>query len=428
MEEADGKSRWKTAGRHRYRDLIHNIFRIVPRERSPNFRQSDGITIRQPFSSTPSLHQNTMSSSAIGIHPGTLDLRGSRSRHWIDGQADALTGLAPAPLPAVDTSAPALSIAPSPASDLAALPADAAAQPTPSPEAAGSLAAPLQLSRDLQPWSQDRVNDLIAAGTVKASWLPDIQAVVPEKLLIQREHQRDLLRFSNSIANTGLNNWQVRRGVQLTEETNPALMAYARSLGLDTSELAVTAQELLHEDGSIAAVIPDAALSEYHPEHKHFHIGETAEFSIERLDATGGWDPVTGLDAVKTTFCLIDVNQIQPAGGADADEYEIIKSPANANVYNDCFADVQGIQDGWIDRYSHSLQGQEVDITSLAAGTYRLVVQVNPSQWFLESDYSNNLSTIGFDLHRNKRGQATLTERPEWTTGIWFDQSPNGMG
>ena len=77
-------------------------------------------------------------------------------------------------------------LAPSPASDLAALPADAAAQPTPSPEAAGSLAAPLQLSRDLQPWSQDRVNDLIAAGTVKASWLPDIQAVVPEKLLIQR--------------------------------------------------------------------------------------------------------------------------------------------------------------------------------------------------------------------------------------------------
>ena len=284
------------------------------------------------------------------------------------------------------------------------------------------------LYRDLQPWSQDRVNALISAGTIDAGWLPDIQAVTPEKLTIQREHQRDMLRFSNSIANTGENNWQVRRGVQLSEETNPELMDYARSLGLDTSELAVTAQELLNEDGSIAAVIPDAALSEYHPEHKHFHIGETAQFGIEKRNASGGWDPVTGLEIVKTTFCLIDINQIQSAGSSDPYEYEIIKSPANANAYNDCFADVQGIQDGWIDRYSHSLQGQEVNITSLAAGTYRLKVEVNPSNWFLESDYSNNIATVGFELHRNKQGQATLTELPEWNSGIWFAQSPNGMG
>lgn len=292
----------------------------------------------------------------------------------------------------------------------------------------GDSSAPVLLSRDLQPWNQDRVNALVAAGTLQTSWLPDIRAVVPEKLQIQREQQRDMLRFSNSIANTGANNWQVRRGTPLSEEVNPELMAYARSLGLDTSELAVTAQELLNDDGSIGAVITDAALSEYHPEHKHFHIGETAAFSLERLNQQGGWDPITGLEVVKTTFCLIDVNQIQAAGGSDPDEYEIIKSPANANVYNDCFADVQGIQDGWIDRYSHSLPGQEVDVSSLAAGTYRLLVTVNPSNWFLESDYSNNLASVAFELHRNKQGQATLTELSEWSSGIWFDQSPNGMG
>ena len=377
-----------------------------------------------------------------------MDLGAARSRHQIDELRGRTTNLSPA----VEASAPlrpfsassqreeaVSTLRPEGDSEYVTPPP---AQAAPVPEALeppvtnhteapllSAASAPDQLSRDLQPWDQIRVDALIEAGTIEASWLPDIRAVVPEKLLIQREHKRDMLRFSNSIANTGPGNWQVRRGIALSAETDPELTAYAISLGLDISELAVTSQELLHPDGSIAAVIHDAALSEYHPEHKHFHIGETAEFSIEHHNTlTGQWDSITGLDIVKTTFCLIDVNQIQSTGSSDPNEYTIIKSPAKANVYNDCFADVQGIQSGWIDRYSHSLQGQEVDVTSLAAGTYRLKVTVNPSNWFLESDYSNNISTIGFELHRNKQGQAFLTELPGLSSGIWFAQSPNGMG
>lgn len=290
---------------------------------------------------------------------------------------------------------------------------------------------PVELSRGTTPWSDARVNELIESEAIEANWLPDIRATALTHLQIQNSQQREMLRFSNAIANTGANDWQVRRGTLISD---PDQIVYAQSLGLDPSELATTGQELLNSQGQIAAVIQDAALSEFHPEHKHFHIGETAEFAVERYDGDGSfddpenWDTITGLEVVKTTFCLIDVNQIQQMPGGDPDHYDIIKSPANANLYNDCYADVQGIQAGWIDRYNHSLQGQEVDITGLEAGTYRILSTVNPSGWFLESDYSNNVGWTAFELSRDSNGNPKLSLIPGATGGIWFDNSSNGMG
>jgi hypothetical protein len=285
---------------------------------------------------------------------------------------------------------------------------------------------PELLRRGSTPWTDARVEALISEGRIDAGWLPDIRATALTHLQIQNAQQREMLRFSNAIANTGSGTWQVRRGTLISD---PEQIAYAESLGLDPGQLAVTAQELLNADGTIAAVVEDAALSELHPEHKHFHIGETAEFGVERFDPTSQrWDPITGMEVVKTTFCLIDVNRIEKVSGSDPDHYDIIKSPANANLYNDCFADVQGIQAGWIDRYNHSLQGQEVDITDLPAGTYRIISTVNPAGWFLESDYSNNTGWTSFNLSRDSNGNAKLRTIPGATGGIWFDSSSNGMG
>jgi hypothetical protein len=298
------------------------------------------------------------------------------------------------------------------------------AAPSSSPPAVAT--EPLSLRRGSAPWSDARVEALIREGLLDAAWLPDIRATALTHLQIQNAKQRELLRFSNAIANTGEGTWQVRRGSLISD---PEQIADAVSLGLDPGQLAATAQELLAADGAIAAVVADAALSEFHPEHKHFHIGETAEFGVERFDSTSQrWDPITGLEVVKTTFCLIDVNQIQQVSATDPDHYDIIKSPANANLYNDCFADLQGIQAGWIDRYNHSLPGQQVDITDLPAGTYRITSTVNPAGWFLESDYSNNTGWTGFELSRDSNGNAKLTTIPGAFGGIWFDSSSNGMG
>lgn len=291
---------------------------------------------------------------------------------------------------------------------------------------------PEPLSRGIEGWTQARVDQLISAGKIKAEWLPDMRAVAPSHLQIQNEHKREMLRFSNSIANTGANNLQVRRGRQLVHPLSPAdqqLFDYAKTLGLDPSQVAVTAQELLNDNGQLAAVVGDAALSEYHPDHRHFHIGETAEFGIQKLQADGKtWDTLTGLEVVKTTFCLIDICKIKQVSATDPDLYEVVKSPANQTSYNDCFADVQGIQAGWMDRYSHSLPGQEVDVTGLQAGVYRVVSRVNPSNWFMESNFENNLAWTSFTLNRDSNGNPLIHEIDGGVGGIWFQQQPNGMG
>lgn len=290
---------------------------------------------------------------------------------------------------------------------------------------------PQDILRGPDGWTQARVNQLIEAGTIRLDWLPDMRGVAPSHLQIQNEHQREMLRFSNCIANTGANNLQVRRGRQL-DPSSPAdeqLIAYAVSLGLDPTEVAVTSQELLDQNGQLTAVVSDAALSEYHPDHKHFHIGETAGFKLERRSADGTtWDPITGREVVKTTFCLIDVNKIQQVSPDNPDLYDVVKSPANQNLYNDCFADVQGIQAGWMDRYTHSLPGQEVDVTDLEAGVYRVVNIVNPANWFLESNYENNIGWTCFSLSRDSNGNALLRELEGGVGGVWFQQTPNGMG
>ena len=284
---------------------------------------------------------------------------------------------------------------------------------------------PTIVSRGQEAWTAERVAALISAGTISADMLPDVRATAPTNMQIMNEHQREMLRFTNCIANTGANNWQVHRGVPLTDQTQ---IDYAVSLGLDPSQLAITSQELLDKNGNIAAVIPDAALSEYHPAHKHFHIGETAEFEVDKYnEASKTWDIITGLNVVKTTFCLIDVNQIQKVADADPDHYDIVKSPANQNVYNDCFADVQGVQAGWLDRYHHELPGQEVDVTNLPAGTYRIFTTVNPAGWFMESDFSNNTGYTAFNIDRDSNGNAKLRVLPDHG-GLWFDNASNGMG
>jgi lysyl oxidase len=58
----------------------------------------------------------------------------------------------------------------------------------------------------------------------------------------------------------------------------------------------------------------------------------------------------------------------------------------------------EGISVGWGDDYKPHLEGQEFDITGLAAGRYVLVHRVNPARTLRESDYSDNASSMAFDL------------------------------
>ena len=54
------------------------------------------------------------------------------------------------------------------------------------------------------------VQSLLRAQTTLPGLLPDLRTIVPQQLQLVNEHQRDILRFSNGIANTGDGPWRMR--------------------------------------------------------------------------------------------------------------------------------------------------------------------------------------------------------------------------
>lgn len=226
--------------------------------------------------------------------------------------------------------------------------------------------------------------------------LPDIRTVVPKQLQIVNAHQRELLRFSNGIANTGAGHWRMR------PEVVPSGSALEQN----------AIQEILDGDGNVVA---EKLVSryEFHVEHDHWHIDRVALFEIRSSSPTG---PIVGGNQVKVTFCLIDW-------------YKLDDNPAHIErSYFHCGDERQGISPGWVDQYHQATEGQELDITGMSAGEYYLVSTSNPDGNFIETDTSNNTAWVSFRLTRESNGNPKLSvtgHSPCHSPGLCGEQKDN---
>lgn len=235
-----------------------------------------------------------------------------------------------------------------------------------------------------------------AAAWAGKGLLPDLRTVVPKHLAIQNAHQREILRFSNGIANTGAGPWRMRA-------------AFPSNASSGTQD---AIQEVLDAQGDVVAS-RTVSQFEFHEEHNHWHIAGVALFEVRVGDPEG---PIFGGSTIKTTFCLIDWYKLEG------------NSPNTERTFLECNGDLQGISPGWVDQYHQSTAGQQLDITGAPPGEYVLVSTTNADGVFLESDESNNTAWVKFRLERDSKGNPNigiLEHSPCEGPGLCGEQAEN---
>ena len=118
-----------------------------------------------------------------------------------------------------------------------------------------------------------------------------------------------------------------------------------------------------------------------HATHNHWHFDEFAIYEL-RNTATGAL--VKSSD--KVSFCLLDLARYTA---------ETIPGAAASDVY-DCSN--QGISVGWADVYSAGLEGQYIDITGVADGTYKFISITDPNNRLHEEPNTNNRAELTIEI------------------------------
>ena len=135
-------------------------------------------------------------------------------------------------------------------------------------------------------------------------------------------------------------------------------------------------------------------------QHLHYHFIDFVEYYLEPLFYTTLIDQ-TRLRK-KSTFCIRDVSRITYSD-------ELSNNPA---VYLYCGKERQGVSVGWGDTYFNTYIDQNIDITKIPSGIYRLLFTVNPKDRYDEITKDNNESSATIEIDKEKKTIRILELEP----------------
>jgi hypothetical protein len=234
-----------------------------------------------------------------------------------------------------------------------------------------------------------------AMPTKSTAYYPDLRTVVPTHLQLVNAGKKEILRFSNGIANTGEGPWALRPD-PFPENATPDTTTIAAVQEFRDANAYYACGTQPKNVSTCYNVVSEkvAGQFEFHPAHNHWHIGDVALFEIRKGSPTG---KIVGGNSIKTTFCLIDWYKLEG------------NSPTTERVFFDCYASYQGIASGWVDQYHQSTEGQQLDLTGVPnADDYYLVSTSNYARVFTETDYSNNSAWVRFRLSSESNGNRKI--------------------
>lgn len=201
--------------------------------------------------------------------------------------------------------------------------------------------------------------------------LPDLAMAKVTGLSISYENERRVLRFSTTIVNIGSGPFEV---LGSREDTSVELMD--------------STQRIYHTGGGYRDIGTPAKMVFAGDGHTHWHLKDLETYELFQLDnnnrvAVGN----------KVGYCFFDNIEFM---------LNLPGAPANP-VYLSCggmrsLSIVTGLSVGWGDKYPAALPGQDLDITGLPAGVYRLLITSDQANLFLESNENNNFTWVDIQL------------------------------
>lgn len=181
-------------------------------------------------------------------------------------------------------------------------------------------------------------------------------------------------------------------------------------------------QRVYHKNGNVMTYYDrDAGSMTYHPTHGHMHVDNWGVFTLRSQTSDPNplnW-PIVG-NGAKLAFCLMDYGSCStyPGHCVDASGNTLLNGNfpnygLGGGQYN-CSVTVQGISSGYTDIYYQSLDGMWINIPpGTCNGTYYIVVQLDPENYFLEENENNNVIAVPYTLTlQSAGGNPTISSSP----------------
>lgn len=188
--------------------------------------------------------------------------------------------------------------------------------------------------------------------------LPDLGILEPQELYITSGPETKKIRFSTTVLNHGKGVIEFRGKSDLQRKVTKATQVIQQKDGTN----------FYQEIGEFV----------FHPDHDHWHIGDFSEFQLWSIKDNGDFDRILAATD-KMSFCLWDEH---PLDGEKQEE--------DRQYQPTCESETQGISPGWADTYSATLEGQELDISSIQDGRYAIQAIINLDKKIMEASYTNN--------------------------------------
>jgi len=204
---------------------------------------------------------------------------------------------------------------------------------------------------------------------------PDLRSLIPASdLAIGYESGRKVLQFTHVIFNAGEGPLEIR------PEYDPATdmaRGFQRLYTVDDAGRPALAQEVPIADGQL--------LFFWHAPHRHYHF-PIAQHGLYEVTADGGVGPPVSMSP-KLGYCLSDSALIETRG---------LSPPEDVYGGDRCVNPTRiiGISAGWGDVYRWWELGQSIDISDVPDGFYWFRSTVDPDNYLIESDKTNNTTDV----------------------------------